>query len=201
MFDSFLRPIVDPPLNALGVAVAQTGVSANALTVSGAVAATGAAVAIAHGSFGIGLGLIALSRLCDGLDGAVARVTKPTDFGGYLDILCDYIFYAAIPVGFALADPANLLPALILLGSFILSSVSFLGYAALAEKRGLKTQAQGKKSFYYMAGLAEGFETIFVFALSCLMPGLFPVIAYAFSAMCIATALGRAIQARIAFRD
>jgi phosphatidylglycerophosphate synthase len=201
MFDSFLRPIVDPPLNALGLAVAQTGVSANALTVGGAVAATGAAVAIAHGSFGVGLGLVALSRLCDGLDGAVARVTKPTDFGGYLDILCDYVFYAAIPIGFALAAPTNLLPALILLGSFILTSVSFLGYAALAEKRGLKTQVQGKKSFYYMAGLAEGFETIFVFVLSCLMPEFFPIIAYAFGALCIATAVGRAVQARTVFRD
>jgi phosphatidylglycerophosphate synthase len=199
MLDSFLRPLIDPPLNKLGVAIARSGLSADALTLAGAAAGVCAGAVIAGGHYGAGLLLIGASRLLDGLDGAVARATQPTDFGGYLDIVCDYVFYAAIPVGFALAAPENELPALVLLASFIMTAASFLAYATLAEKRGLKTEARGRKSFYYMVGLAEGFETIFVFTLSCMAPGWFPVIAYAFSALCAVTAIGRTLQARSAF--
>lgn len=199
MLDALVRPLIDAPLNRIGPVVARAGVSANAVTVSGAVAGVGAAIAIAYGNFGLGLGLIAVSRIFDGIDGAVARTTRPTDFGGYLDIVCDYIFYAAVPLGFGLADEANLVPALVLLASFILSGTSFLAYAALAEKRGLRTRAQGEKSFYYMAGLAEGTETIATFVLACLLPDWFPVLAYAFAALCVATMIGRVLQARDQF--
>lgn len=200
MLDALVRPLIDVPLNKIGPVVARTGVSANLVTVSGAIAGVAAAIAIAFGHFGLGLGLIAVSRILDGIDGAVARTTQPTDFGGYLDIVCDYVFYAAVPLGFGLADEANLVPALVLVASFILSGTSFLAYAALAEKRGLRTRAQGEKSFYYMAGLAEGTETIATFVLACLLPGWFPVIAYAFAALCVATMVGRVLQARDQFR-
>ena len=36
----------------------------------------------------------------------------------------------------------------------------------MAEKRGLETNTQGYKNFFYIAGLAEGTETIAFFALS-----------------------------------
>ena len=201
MLDSLVRPVIDPPLNRAGAIIARLGVTANAISISGAITGVAAAAAIACGGFGSGLGLVLLSRLLDGLDGAVARSTHPTDFGGYLDILCDYIFYSAIPLGFGLADPANLLPSSLLLTSFILSGTSFLAYATLAEKRGLKTSAQGAKSFYYMAGLAEGTETIAIFVLACIEPEWFPVIAYIFSALCVATMIGRLLRAREQFSD
>ncbi|MDR3499894.1 MAG: CDP-alcohol phosphatidyltransferase family protein [Parvibaculum sp.] len=199
MIDALIRPLIDIPLNKVGPMIARAGISANAVTVSGAVAGLAASFAIAQSDFSLGLCLVLVSRILDGLDGAVARSTQPTDFGGYLDILCDYIFYASVPLAFGLASPANLLPALILLASFILSGTSFLAYAALAEKRGLETSAQGTKSFYYMAGLAEGTETIAAFVGACLFPDWFPVIAYAFAALCLATMIGRALQARVQF--
>ena len=62
---------------------------------------------------------ILLNRLIDGLDGAIARQGGPTPFGGYLDIVCDIAFYAAVPLGFALAAPANALWAAVLLASFV----------------------------------------------------------------------------------
>ena len=31
------------------------------------------------------------------LDGSVARLTQPTDAGGFLDIALDFVFYATIP--------------------------------------------------------------------------------------------------------
>lgn len=199
MLDALARSVIDAPLNKTGAQIARTGVSANQISLAGAAFGIGAGALIAAGHFSGGLALILVSRLLDGLDGAVARATRATDFGGYLDILCDYIFYTAIPLGFALAAPANVLPAAVLLASFILSGTSFLAYAALAEKRGLTTTAQGLKSFYYMAGLIEGTETIAAFLLFCLIPAWFPVMAYVFAALCVATMVGRIVRAKKEF--
>jgi concentrative nucleoside transporter, CNT family len=138
-----------------------------------------------------GLALIVANRLFDGLDGAVARVRGKTDFGGFLDIYADFVFYAAVPAGFAFADPSNALPAALLLASFLLSGISFLGYAVVAERRGLVSTAQGEKTFYYMAGIAEGAETIVVFVLATLQPQWFPQIALAYAALCTLTGFGR----------
>jgi hypothetical protein len=91
--------------------------------------------------------------LLDGLDGSVARLTQPTDAGGFLDIALDFVFYAAIPLAFAVANPAtNALPAAALLASFIGTGSSFLAFAALAEKRGLTDTALPGKSFYFLGG-------------------------------------------------
>ncbi|MFZ3033761.1 MAG: CDP-alcohol phosphatidyltransferase family protein [Parvibaculum sp.] len=199
MLDAFARSLIDAPLNRMGAQVARTGVNANQLSVAGALFGVGAGVLVATGNFTGGMLLILISRLFDGFDGAVARATRPTDFGGYLDIICDYIFYAAIPLGFALASPENLFPAAVLLASFILSGTSFLAYAAFAEKRSLTTTSQGLKSFYYMAGLIEGTETIAAFVLFCLLPDRFPAMAYIFAALCVATMVGRLVRAKTEF--
>jgi CDP-alcohol phosphatidyltransferase. len=50
---------------------------------------------------------IVLNRLLDGLDGALARLRGLTDAGGFLDIALDFLFYALVPFGFALAAPAD----------------------------------------------------------------------------------------------
>jgi len=200
MLDAFARTLIDPPLNRLGAKVAQTGVTANQLSIVGAAFGFAAGALIAGGYFSGGLAMIIVSRLLDGFDGAVARATAPTDFGGYLDIICDYVFYAAVPLGFAIASPANLLPAAALLASFLLTAASFLAYAALAEKRGLVTTSQGIKSFYYMAGLIEGTETIAAFVLFCLLPDWFPLLASIFATLCIITAIGRVVRAKEEFQ-
>lgn len=191
MFDTLLRPIIDPPLNAAARALARAGLGANAVTVFGGAAGVAAGVAIAAGQFSAAVALIALSRLADGLDGPLARQTRSTDLGGYLDVIADYAFYAAVPLGFAVARPEWALPAACLLAGFLLASTSFLGFAALAAKRGLETEAQGKKSFFYLGGLAEGAETIAVLALSALQPAWFPALAYGYAGVCVLTVFGR----------
>lgn len=196
MLDSVLRPLIDPPLNRAARIIARSGVSANALTTAGVVVAIGAAAAIATQRYGLALALIILNRLLDGLDGPVARIRGSTDFGGYLDIVCDFIFYAAIPLGFGFADPDNLLPALVLLASFIGAGTSFLAYAIIAAQRGIETRTQGAKSFYFAAGLAEGTETIIAFVLACLWPRSFALIAYGYALLCALTVLGRIAGAR-----
>jgi phosphatidylglycerophosphate synthase len=110
------------------------GVGANAISVTGFAIGMAAAGAIAFQQYLAGLALLLISRLCDGLDGAVARATQPTDRGGFLDITLDFLFYAAIPLGFAVADPAaNALPAAVLLAAFIGTGSSFLAFAAVAD--------------------------------------------------------------------
>lgn len=201
MFDAKLRPLIDPPLNRLGGALATRGVRANHLTIGSGVLGVFAGIAIAFGWFPLALAAIVASRLLDGLDGAVARATSPSDIGGFLDIVADFFFYVAVPIGFGLRDAQNLAPALFLVASFALTGVSFLAYAAIAEKRGRKTEAHGKKSFYYSTGLAEGTETIVAFVLMCLAPGWFPLIAWAFASLCVLTVIQRTSLVYSEFRE
>ena len=200
MFDARLRPLIDPALNRIGLALARRGVGANPVSVAGALFGALAGLAIAAGHPLAGLALVLASRFLDGLDGAIARVRGTTDFGGYLDIVCDYVFYLAVPVGFGFAAPGNLPFALLLAASFTLTAVSFLAYATLAAKQGLETRAHGPKSFFYSTGLAEGAETLLAFVLMCLWPAAFPQIAVVFAGLCLLTVIQRSVIALRVFR-
>ena len=201
MLDSKLRPLIDPPLNAIGRTLAGVGVSANALTFAGLAVGLGGALAIAQGLLTLGLALILANRVLDGLDGAVARVRGPTPLGGYFDIVADFAFYVSIPLAFGVWDPALTLPALALVASFVLTGVSFLAFAVIAAERGISTKAHGKKSFFYSTGLAEGTETIAVFIAMCVWPEYFPYIAYGYAGLCTVTAVQRSALAAITFGD
>jgi phosphatidylglycerophosphate synthase len=194
VLDSFARRLIDRPLASIARPLLAAGIGANAVTLVGFAFGAGAAAAIACELYLLGLGLLLANRLADGLDGAVARVRGATDFGGFLDILLDFLVYNALAVGFALAQPANLVPALVLLLSFVGTGTSFLAYAILAAKRGLTHERQGRKSFYYLSGLAEGSETLLFFSLACLLPQHFPLLAWIFAGLCLLTTLGRVAQ-------
>jgi len=199
VFDVRLRPLIDPPLNAMGRVISRWGISANAVTLAGLIPALAAAFAIAHHHYLAGLALILVNRLIDGLDGAVARASGISDFGGYLDTLADYVFYVAVPVAFGLATPANTAPAMLLVASFTLTCASFLVFAAIAAKRGQETAAHGTKSIFYSTGLAEGAETIAAFIAMCLWPEQFPAIAIGFAMLCLVTVIQRSLLARWTF--
>lgn len=191
MLDRTIQQALRPVMTRAARGLVRLGVGADAISVAGFVTGMAAAAAIAFQQFTAGLVLLLLSRLMDGLDGAVARATQPTDRGGFLDITLDFLFYAAIPLAFAVADPAaNALPAAVLLASFIGTGSSFLAFAAVAEKQKLQSLAFPDKSFYFLGGLTEATETIAAFAAMCLWPPWFAPIAYGFAALCaITTAL------------
>lgn len=194
MFDGRLRGLIDPPLNALGRRAAVAGISADAVTVGGWALGMVATAAIALGVFWVAFLLIVLNRLADGLDGAIARATTKTDRGGYLDIVLDFVFYGAVPLAFAIYDPSvNALAAAVLLFSFYANGASFLAFAIIAEKRSMETRAQGDKSMFYLAGLAEGAETIVAFLIFCLFPGQFAWLALAFATLCCVSAAARIV--------
>jgi phosphatidylglycerophosphate synthase len=200
MLDGWARRKLNPVLDAVAGRLADAGVSANAITVAACLVGLAAASAIAFGLFLSGLLLLLASRLGDGLDGAVAKRRGKSDLGGYLDIVLDFVFYGAVPLGFALADPtANALAAAGLLFSFYVNGSSFLAYAVMAEKRNMTSEARGQKSLFFTTGLAEATETILVFALSCLFPSWFAWLAWAFAALTLYTALSRIVLAARTF--
>ena len=166
--------------------------SANALTLGGFAIGLGASTAIALRAFVVGLVCLALNRIIDGLDGAVARQTGPTALGAFLDIALDFVFYASVPLGFALSDPErNALPAAALLFGFMGTASSFLAFAAVAARRGLVSEALPDKGLFYLGGLTEGAETIAFLAAMCLKPDWFPALAYTFAALCAITTCTR----------
>jgi phosphatidylglycerophosphate synthase len=201
MLDRHIRPLIDPPLDWLGRRVAGWGIGADGVTLLGLGFGLLAAGAIWAQSFALAIVLIAASRLADGLDGAVARARGVTDFGGYLDITCDYVFYAAIPLAFILLDPSvNGVAGAFLLASFYINGGTFLGFAVLAEKQKLTSTSHGKKSLFFTGGLLEGAETIAFFIALCLWPDSFAPLAWIFGGLCLLTALGRVALAARMFR-
>jgi phosphatidylglycerophosphate synthase len=202
MLDGLMRGVIDAPLNQSGRWLAARGASADTVTLVGLVVGLVAAGLIAAGWSGVWIALILIaSRLADGLDGAVARASGKTDFGGYLDIVCDFAFYAAIPLAFVLRDlSANGVAGAFLLFSFYVNAATFLGYAVLAEKHGMVTRSRGEKSLYFTAGLMEGTETILCFLVVALWPGFFVPVAWVFGGLCLVTAVARVLLARRIFR-
>ena len=202
MFDAAIRPHIDKPLASLARVAVAWNLSANQITLAGFVLGMVAAVLIASKLFWPALAVLLLSRILDGLDGAVARLTKQTDLGGYLDITLDFIVYTSVAFSFALADPEkNALAAAFLTTSFMAPAATFLAYAIIAAKRGITTEIRGSKSLYYLGGLTEGFETIFALCLMCLLPDWFAIIAVVYAVMCWVTGGTRIAAAVQAFGE
>ncbi|MDZ7893298.1 MAG: CDP-alcohol phosphatidyltransferase family protein [Rhodoferax sp.] len=192
MLDRFATPFLRPPLRAVARLLVRVGIGANTVTLSGFAVGMFAAILIANSAYFMGAIALLTSRILDGLDGAVARETQPTDAGGFLDISLDFVFYASIPLAFAVANPAeHALPAAALLAAFIGTGSSFLAFAALAAKRGMDNLAYPDKSFYFLGGLTEATETLAFFVAMCLWPAHFAALAYTFAALCAVTTTTR----------
>jgi phosphatidylglycerophosphate synthase len=200
MLDRPAQALIAPALQAAGRWLVRHGGTADAITWAGFALGLAAAACIALQQPLAGLALILVSRLMDGLDGTVARLTAPTDRGAFLDITLDFLFYASIPLAFALADPAaNALAAAVLLAAFIGTGSSFLAFAVLAERRGLKSLAYPSKGLFYLGGLTEATETLACFVAMCLWPAAFAPLALGFAALCALTVLARLRAGWLAF--
>lgn len=197
MFDKYFIPVIKAPLTQLAQPLIRHGVSANQITLAGFVIGMLAALALAGGFYTLGLLGIVLNRLCDGLDGAVARATHTSsDAGGYLDIVLDFIFYSAVVLGFAIANPAqNALAAAFLIWSFMGTGSSFLAFAIMAAKRNIEQLDYGRKSLYFLGGITEGTETIACFVLMCLLPSQFVLLSLVFGGLCWITTITRVVAA------
>jgi len=192
LIDRWALVLLRPGLEAGARGLVRAGVGADAVTWAGFALGLAAAACIAQEAYVVGLGLMLFSRLLDGLDGAVARLTQPTDRGAFLDITLDFLFYASIPLAFAWADPGrNALAAATLLAAFVGTGSTFLAFAVLAQRRGLTSAAYPPKGLYYLGGLTEATETLLVFAAMCVWPQAFPTLAFVFAGLCGLTVLTR----------
>lgn len=193
MLDRLTTRLIRPAVQALAHPLLQLGVSANSITWAGFVLGVLAAACVASQAWMAGLALLLCSRLCDALDGALARASESsTAVGGFLDIALDFVFYALMVLAFALADPArNALAAAVLLTAFVGTGSSFLAFATLAAQRGLHNPQYPEKSFYFLGGLTEATETLAVLCAMCMWPSYFAPMAYGFAALCAITWLGR----------
>ncbi len=200
MFDRQLLALTKPVVDSVAKRLSDIGVTANQVSLTGFALGMIAAVLIAHGEIMSAIIPLLLNRLLDGIDGAVARFVGPTDRGAFLDITLDFLFYAAVPLAFGFCNPErNALASAVLLASFIGTGVSFLAYAIMTEKRGEKSTAYPSKSFYYLGGLTEGFETVTCFVAMCIWPAHFAIIAYVYATMCCVTTLTRLVAGWQAF--
>ncbi|AGH47599.1 CDP-alcohol phosphatidyltransferase family protein [Paraglaciecola psychrophila] len=189
MIDPLLNKILRPPLALTAKPLIRLGITANQVTIFGFVLGILAVPAIIAEHFNLALVLILLNRVCDGLDGAVARQTRTTDAGGFLDISLDFIFYSAIVFAFIVSHPEqNAVAGSLLMLSFTGTGCCFLSFAIMASKHNIDNPQYPNKSLHYMGGLAEGFETIVVLCLFCLLPQHFVPIAFVYSAACCITA-------------
>ncbi len=200
MLDPALRNVKEALLLPLARALGPR-VPPNLVTLVGFGVGIGCALLLLRGTYGLALLLWLLNRVLDGLDGAMARAQRrQTDFGGYLDLLLDFVLYALIPVCLAVGSPGRtplLLPALgALLGSFHVNAASWLYLAAVREKRALGARARGEPTSVTMpTGLVEGTETIVFFSLFMLLPGALVPLFAAMAALVLATAVQRLLWA------
>lgn len=186
MLDRTARRRLDPLLEGWADRCIAFGLSANAVTLIGFGIGVLALLLIAAGHELIGLILLLLNRTADGIDGAVARRTRPTERGGYLDIVFDFILYSGVPFAIAVAHPDHALAAAFLIFAFVGTGTSFLAFAIFkpdAPRLG--------KAFHYLGGLTEGTETIAFFVLVLLFPSAFTVAAWVFGILCWVTTAGR----------
>lgn len=186
MLDKFITPVIKPLLTPVVMLMHKRGITADQLTVVGFLVGLLGVPLLAFEMWYGALVAIALNRILDGLDGALARyANQSSSAGGFLDITLDFLFYAAIPLGFILANPEqNAIAGSLLLATFIGTGSSFLAFAIAAEKFKLEKPQFKYKSFYYLNGLTEGTETIALFIAFCIWPQHFAVMASIFAIAC-----------------
>ncbi len=201
MFDRITLKLTKPFVDAVAKRFAVWGVTADQITFVSFGLGMLAALLIVFGHTSLALIPLILGRMGDGIDGALARQTTQTDRGAFLDIALDFVFYASVPLAFAVLDQReNALAAAVLLAAFIGTGTSFLAYAIMAAKRRETSTDYPSKSFYYLGGLTEGTETITLFIAMCLYPSHFVVMAYIYTTLCCLTTFSRIVAGWNAFK-
>lgn len=193
MLDRWTMPLTQKPLRWLARKVTRIGATPDQVTLVVFAIGMLALPLLAFECYWAALVAIVINRIGDGLDGALARLTQTTsDAGGFLDIGLDFVFYAAVVLGFSLADPAaNALAGALLLFAFIGTGTSFLAFAIMAGRHRLERPHFQGKAFYYLHGLTEGTETVMALLAFCLWPAHFPLLATLFAAACLITTATR----------
>ena len=196
MFDGKINKILKPILDILAKKILQFKIQANTVTFTGFFFGLCCFYFTVNGKFIYASIFLFLNRFCDGLDGALARLVGQTDIGAFYDIVSDFLFYSLFPISFIYLDIENAYSICFLLLSFVATQTTFLASAWLVEKNKLLISQNQKKSFFYVGGITEGFETILCFILMLLFYECINYIAYIFGTLCWITFITRVIFIR-----
>lgn len=143
--------------------------------------------------------LMVISFFFDVLDGALARLSKPTTFGGILDIFSDRTVEVTIIISLISTDPLNLMwPGIFSLGAVVLCISMFLLIGGVVKEDELD---EYKKAIYYRHGLMERSETfLFLFCITILIPVRF-LLLWIFAGLVLFTAILRLRDAYILLKS
>lgn len=185
MLDQRARALYAPVTDRVAVLLTRAGVRPGVVTSIALLVGIGACVSAALRDWAVALVLWLLGRVLDGLDGPVARQGAPSDLGGMLDFLADFVVYSGFIVAVAIAVPDARVACTALLAAYLLNNVALLSFAALIEKRRL--DLGDERSLRFTAGLAEGTETILAYVAICLTPSHAELIAWIFTGIVLIT--------------
>ena len=192
MLDKHVLPLIQQRLVPVVDYLEKREMSANQVTVISFLIGMIAVILIAMNAYFIGLLLILINRMGDGVDGMLARrQQQPSDAGAFLDICLDFIFYQAVVAGFILSDAQFAFWGSLMMLAFVGTGVSFLAFAIFSEKHQFQRVDYPHKGIYYVSGLTEGTETIGFFCLICLFPDFFNSFCIVFIPLCVFTAITR----------
>ena len=180
MLDSLLRRQLDGPLTAVAAWLGARKVRALALTLSAFLCRAVAMLDIGHRNYLLGLGLLAVAGAFDLLDGPLARCEGAAPLGAYLDHVLSLIAAAGIAFAFALAEPDRALAAMFLMLGLVARTAALTGAPT--------------------AGLLVGKTELFLaFAVACVFPAWFSIVAYLVGIACFVAA-GSRVAAIVAER-
>ena len=174
MFTFQLRRLIDTPFAAAAGKLAGSPVDAISVTMSGFAAGLVAFGCVATHRPLVGLTFLVLNRALAALARSLAGLKVPTDIWTYLDRVLDFLIGAGMPLAFALGDPSRALAATFLVLSLACAGTALLALQAIAAQRGHSSVDDGAEGY----SLAERTMIFVAFAVACLAPAWFSIIAY-----------------------
>ncbi|MCB0990196.1 MAG: CDP-alcohol phosphatidyltransferase family protein [Acidimicrobiales bacterium] len=195
MIDALLRSAYAPAATTVGRWLHRRSVRPAQLTVAGLLLGLGAAAAAAVGLWLVALAALLVSRVFDGLDGAVARLERTSAAGAFADLVADFVVYSGFVVAIAIRVPDARLASVVLLAAYCVSVTAFLSWGSLTANsaRGGGLEIADDRTVRFVSGLAEGFETIVAYSLVCLLPQHATTILWIFAGMVWFTAAQRTV--------
>lgn len=201
MLPAMLAPHVTPYLERLAQWVVARGITANALTLISFLAAIGVMAAIGLHIYWLGIVMLLINRVCDGIDGIVARLHaaqhdgRLSPFGTFADTLTDIFLYGGIVFAFVLGTPSFAMAGTFLLFTWLLSAFASLAFDIEAESKGLAEEHRTRNALLFFDGVSSQVEMTIVLTLMCVFPAYFPAIAAIYGVVCLLTVGSRVLMA------
>jgi phosphatidylglycerophosphate synthase len=186
MLDELVRKLFESPLIRLAGVLQRLGVGANTVTVIGFIWGLFAIATVAGGYFVLGLIFLTANRLADLLDGVLARRTRPTAFGGFLDMTLGYTIHSGLAFAFVMARQQNGLAGTFLILGLFADAVTALGARAYGVPV-VRDEGPVPRTLI----LVGQTQTYILYAIMLLAPWTFGMLPYLFGVLCFVTAGAR----------